>query len=216
MIDENLIAELVRRKVVTETFRRLPPAKKEKLYSAALHIFAKYGYDGMAIDQYCANAKISKGSFFQYFPSKTHLLEFALLLFDNNLREVSKNLRESETAVMAKDRLLQLILALGGRDVLQAVEKKFYLFAVNSLHHSAVAVEGMQLERHLYDFISEVIRRAEETREVRSDYATEVTIRFTARTIDGILTDFFLSGKIPDRETTVPLIDYLFEGIKNQ
>ena len=215
MIDENLIAELVRRKVVTETFRRLPPAKKEKLYFAALHLFAKYGYDGMAIDQFCANAKISKGSFFQYFPSKTHLLEFALLLFDNGLTEVFKKLRETETAVMAKDRLLQLILALGGRDFLQTVEKKFYLFAVNSLHHSAVAVEGIQLERHLYDFISEVIRRAVETREVRSDYATDATIRFAARTIDGILTDIFLSGKIPDRDSTAPLIDFLFDGIKN-
>jgi len=215
MIDENLISELVRRKVVTETFRRLPPAKKEKLYFAALHLFAKYGYDGMAIDRFCANAKISKGSFFQYFPSKTHLLEFALLLFDHTLIEVSEKLRETETAIMARDRLLQLILALGARDVLQTVEKKFYLFAVNSLHHSAVAVEGIQLERHLYEFISEIVRRAVETREVRSDYATEATIRFVARTIDGILTDFFLSGKIPDRETTVPLIEYLFDGIKN-
>ena len=215
MIDENLIAELVRRKVLTETFRRLPPAKKEKLYWAALQLFAKYGYDGMAIDQFCANAKISKGSFFQYFPSKTHLLEFALRLFDHSLIEVSKKLREAETAVMAKDRLLQLIMALGSREFLQTVEKKFYLFAVNSLHHSAVAVEGIQLERHLYDFISEIVRRAVETREVRSDYATDATIRFVARTIDGILTDFFLSGKIPDRETTVPLIEYLFDGIKN-
>lgn len=215
MIDENLIAELVRRKVVTETFRRLPPAKKEKLYFSALQLFAKYGYDGMAIDQFCAQARISKGSFFQYFPSKTHLLEFALLLFDHNLVEAARKIRARETAVMAKDRVLQLILALGSREFLQTVEKMFYLFAVNSLHHSAVAVEGMYLERHLYDFISEIIRRAVDTGEVRSDYDTEVTIRFVARTIDGILTDLFLSGKIPDRETTAPLIEYLFDGIKN-
>ena len=138
-----------------------------------------------------------------------------MLLFDHSLIAVAEKIKENETAVMARDRLLHLILALGGTEFLEIVEKKFYLFAVNSLHHSAVAVEGIRLERHLYNYIYEIVSRGVETRQIRSDYSTEATVRFVAHTIDGILTNFFLSGNLPDRETTEPLIGYLFDGIKS-
>jgi hypothetical protein len=78
-----------------------------------------------------------------------------------------------------------------------------------------VAVEGIRLERHLYNYVNEIVVRGVETGEIRADYDTAATVRFVAHTIDSILTDFFLSGNIPNSETTEPLIDYLFDGIKS-
>lgn len=61
MLDENVIADLVRRRVVSDTFRRLTPDKKLLVYRAATHLFGEYGYDGLAVDRICHDAGISKG-----------------------------------------------------------------------------------------------------------------------------------------------------------
>ena len=85
MLDENVIVELVGRKVVSDTFRRLAPEKKLQVYRAATRLFGTYGYDGLSVNRICREAGISKGSFFQYFESKSYLLEFTILIFDDYL-----------------------------------------------------------------------------------------------------------------------------------
>ena len=51
MLDENITVELAQRGIVTETFRRLTPDKKELIYRATIELFGKFGYDGLAVDQ---------------------------------------------------------------------------------------------------------------------------------------------------------------------
>ena len=62
MLDENVVIELVRRKVVTDTFRRLPPDKKEQIYRATIRLFGEYGFDGLAVDRICREAPSSRFS----------------------------------------------------------------------------------------------------------------------------------------------------------
>jgi len=59
LLDENVIAELVERKVVSDTFRRLAPDKKELVYRTAIRLFGKYGFDGLPVDRICREAGIS-------------------------------------------------------------------------------------------------------------------------------------------------------------
>ena len=112
-IDENLVAQLVTRGVVTDTFRRLPPDKKSRLYRTAIKLFGEFGYDGLAIDQLCGEAGISKGSFFQYFPSKTHLLEFVILIFDDYLGKWVTDIRAADTGALARQRPTLVFAVIG-------------------------------------------------------------------------------------------------------
>jgi len=215
MVDENVISELVRRKVVTDTFRRLVPDKKEKLYKTALLLFGKYGYDGLSVDQYCLQAKISKGSFFQYYPSKSHLLEFTLLLFDQWLLTLVEKIRKGESKVLTKDRLKYLLIALSSKNLLEGSEKRFYLFVINALHHSEVIIEGINAGRHFNKYIKEIISRGIETKEIRADFRPDLTNAVVAASFDAFLHKYFLLDTQPDEETVSCFMSLLMDGIKS-
>lgn len=213
-LDENLVVDLVARGTVHDTFRRLPPDKKERLYRTALKLFGEYGYDGLAIDQLCREAGISKGSFFQYFPSKTHLLEFAVLVFDNYLDSVVTELRKHEPSGLARKRLLYLYqsLVIGSR--LYADEERFYLFVTRALDHAAVKLHGVDLERHFNQYVADIIRRGEQAGEVRGDFDAKLTGQLCALII-GALVRRHYSGRNRDyRPMGDYLISFLFDGIK--
>ena len=213
-LDENMVAELVRRNVVTDTFRRLPTGKKARLYRVSIRLFGEYGYDGLAIDQLCDEAGISKGSFFQYFPSKTHLLEFAILMFDRYLDGWVTEIRQHEQAVLARDRLLHLYRSVVVNSILYEAEEKFYLFVTRALQHAAVALVGIDFERHFNDYITEIIRRGEETGEIRGDFDIDTTAHLVALVIGGLVGIKFGGSTVPRRQAEDYLVSFLFDGIK--
>ncbi|HOZ07957.1 MAG TPA: helix-turn-helix domain-containing protein, partial [candidate division Zixibacteria bacterium] len=174
-LDENEVLRLVRRGAATDTFRRLPAEKKAFIYRTALRLFGEFGYDGLAVDRFCREAGISKGSFFQYFPSKSHLLEFCVLLFDRSLGEWLADIRRTDGGGLARQRLLHLYRAAAVTSRLHPTEERFYLFVTRALNHAAVALEGIDCERHFSDYVAEIIARGEQTGEIRRDFESALT-----------------------------------------
>lgn len=214
LLDENRVLGMVQRKVTTETFRRLPPDKKALIYHTALRLFGEYGYDGLAVDQLCHEAGISKGSFFQYFPSKSHLLEFCVLLFDQYLANWVAEIRRSDEGGLAKQRLLHLYRAAVVNSRLHPAEEQFYLFVTRALNHSAVALEGIYLERHFTDYVTEIVRRGEATGEIRGDFDASLTSHLMALVLEALVSRAFEGKAPPRRETERYVISFLFDGIK--
>lgn len=52
---------------------RAHPETREKLYDAAQELMLEKGYPATTVDEICAHAGVTKGSFFHYFQSKDHL-----------------------------------------------------------------------------------------------------------------------------------------------
>jgi AcrR family transcriptional regulator len=174
MLDENVVAILSRRKIVSDTFRRLIPEKKEQIYKVALRLFGRYGYDGLPVDRLCKEAGISKGSFFQYFESKTHLLEFVVLMFDDELMKWFARIRKSDISGRALDRLKYLYREIVSEPELGPSEFEFYKFVVHAAPHSGVTIEGINFRQHLEDYVTEIIVRGQHTGEIRGDMKAEV------------------------------------------
>lgn len=214
LLDENLTVALVKRGLVSDTFRRLPADKKEMVYRTAIELFGKFGYDGLSVDRLCRDAAISKGSFFQYFPSKSHLLEYVVLMFDDFLEKWMIELRSHERAVHARSRLLYLYEAVVVNSKLYPAQERFFLFVTRGLEHAAVKLEGIDLERHFNDYIAEIIRRGEETGEIRGDFEVELTAYLTSLIIGGLVRRRYTQRQVPRRETAEYLISFLFDGIK--
>jgi AcrR family transcriptional regulator len=214
MLDENLVAGLVKRKVVTDTFRRLPPEKKNLIYETAVGLFGRYGYDGLPVDRFCRDAGISKGSFFQYFPSKSHLLEFVILIFDDYFARWIGEVRKQDKGGLAKVRLQHLYHAVVMNAKLYPAEKQFYLFATHALAHSGIEISGIDIERHVHSYVREIIERGEETGEIRSDIRIDQTGHLLAVIFGALVGREFGNKGGPPRPSGEYLISMLFDGIK--
>ncbi len=62
-----------------ETFFNLPDEKRESIEATAVSEFAAHGYDNASINRIVANAKIAKGSFYQYFAGKKDLYKHLMM-----------------------------------------------------------------------------------------------------------------------------------------
>lgn len=213
LLDENIIAELVERKVISDTFRRLTSDKKNRIYKTAVSLFAEYGYDGLSVDMVCEKSSISKGSFFQYFPSKSHLFEFVILIFDDYLAKWVAEVRRTETSVMAKDRLLYLYQALVLNSRLFKDEERFFLYVSSTMNHSTVVIEGIDLARHFNKYVNEIISRGVQTGEIRGDVEVELTGYLVSLIIEGLLRRQFIDKRMHLKDTEEYLITFLFDGI---
>jgi AcrR family transcriptional regulator len=214
LLDENLILELAQKGIVADTFRRLSPDKKERIYRTAIRLFGEYGYDGLSVDQLCREAGISKGSFFQYFPSKSHLLEFAVLIFDNYLAQWVAEIKTKEPSALARERLLYLYQALVTNSKLHRSEEKFYHFITSAMHHSAIAIEGIDLERYFHDYVAEIIERGERTGEIRGDFDVDLTAHLVALVIGALVSRQYADREMLPSQIEEYLVSFLFDGIK--
>ncbi len=64
--------------------RRRRAKLKAEIFEAAMTLFAEKGYDHVTVDEIAAAAEIAKGTFFNYFPTKEHVLvEYRHALLDD-------------------------------------------------------------------------------------------------------------------------------------
>lgn len=214
MLDENLVVELVKRKVTTDTFRRLPGEKKKMIYETAIRLFGEYGYDGLPVDRLCRESGISKGSFFQYFISKSHLLEFSILVFDDYLEKWVAEVRRAETAVLIRDRLRYLYDTLVANAKLYAPEKRFYMFVSNALYHAGIEIQGIDIGRHFHQYIDEIVMRGNATGEIRGDFDVSLTGQLVSAIMEALLQQQFTGRRLPRKETAEYLVSFLMDGVK--
>jgi len=89
------------------TFYNLPEEKKERIVKGAKEAFSEKHYNDVTIDTIVENAKISKGSFYQYFNDKDDLFKYMfhdIGIEKNNelLDEINKSTDLSFSEMMIK------------------------------------------------------------------------------------------------------------------
>ncbi|MFH1372814.1 MAG: TetR/AcrR family transcriptional regulator [bacterium] len=213
LLDENLVQDLVLSGTVCDTFRRLSAEKKSRLYQTAAILFGEYGYDGLAVDRFCREAGISKGSFFKYFPAKSHLLEFAVLILDNRLARRLADIKVSQPPAVARTRLIYLLEVLTDGSQWPRWERNFYCYLTGAAGHSSVIIEGVNLERHLLEFIADIIERGIQTREISRDLKPAAISRLVAIVVSAVLSDRLGEHREEPVAAAEHLISILFDGL---
>lgn len=74
----------------SDTFNKLPAAKKERFIQVAIEEFASAGYEKASITQMVKKLKIAKGSVYQYFENKKELYFYLLDIAQGKRQEYMK------------------------------------------------------------------------------------------------------------------------------
>ena len=82
------------------------------------------------------------------------------------------------------------------------------------MNHSAVPLEGIDPQRHIFDYINEIIERGVQTGEIRGDFEVDLTGYLVSLVMEGLVRRQFTSARLHRRETEQYLISFLFDGIK--
>lgn len=82
----------------TKTFFNLPEEKRNRIINAALEEFSENFFSNASINKIVKKAKISKGSFYQYFKNKKDLYKYILdKMFKLKMEYLSKVIKDKNT-----------------------------------------------------------------------------------------------------------------------
>ena len=80
----------------SETFFRLPEAKRNKLIKAAREVFSETPYESASLNQIIRRAGIPRGSFYMYFADKEELFSYLMTGYAGTVsRAITEQLRAS-------------------------------------------------------------------------------------------------------------------------
>ncbi len=215
-MNENLIVSLQEQGIVTPTFRRLSPVKKEKLYKTSLQAFSSDVFDRVSLDDLADAAEVSKGSLFQYFGDKENLLYFVCEIFIDEYRRFWDRYFTQERAVRAHERIKSLLMEQVAYFAERKTEGKFYMVIKHETGNDLSRKFTSDIGKIHHEHLLQIVSRGQETGEIRADLSSKQVTELVQIVSEGILHKIISGGKLhDDYETGISkAIAALFDGIR--
>jgi AcrR family transcriptional regulator len=184
---------------------------RERLFRAALHLFAVRGYLNTTVEDITEAADVGKGTFFNYFPTKEHVLA---TYGQERLAAIEQAL---EKARNADGRVLpilkELITGLCG----QSSQSPQLLRSIFAAHYSSAPVRGalqkrLQRGRRLF---AEMFALAQKSGEIRDDLSPADLGRLTHIIFMGLALAWSLNPDAALQKTADEIWDLLAPNLVN-
>lgn len=163
---------------------------RERLFRSALELFAQKGFAETTVEHITEPADVGKGTFFNYFPSKDHIL----LAFGE--MQLSKLESAIELARSSGEPMPEFLRALGVRMTQEPTRNPAIIRALLQAYLSTTPVRAamMDLQRRVHALHTQMIQLGQERGEIRDDLpAAEIAYVFR-QTIFGTLLIWSLYG----------------------
>lgn len=185
---------------------------RERLFRAALHLFASKGYAETTVEDITEAADVGKGTFFNYFPSKEHILMAFGEMQLAKLEGVVKEAKQSRCPML--DVLRMLVL----RMTEEPIRNPSIVRALLQANLSSVPVRGEMLRIHDRNraLLGELIRHGQERGEVRADLPAEEIAQVWRQTIFGTLMFWSLVGDASLVARIEMALRLLWDGISKE
>src|SRR5215470_11042236 len=163
---------------------------RERLFRAALGLFAKQGFAETTVEDITNAADVGKGTFFNYFPSKEHiLLEFGELQLAK-LQSAVSSLRDSEREVRAF--LLSLPAHITEEPMRNPAIVRILLQGF--LSGSSIREPMVELQRRVHALHTEIMQIGQRSGEIRTDFPAEDLALIFRQSVFGTLLVWSLVG----------------------
>jgi AcrR family transcriptional regulator len=146
---------------------------RERLFRAALDLFAKRGFLETTVEDITEAADVGKGTFFNYFPTKEHVLA---TFGAQRLAEIERAVEHAQNGPVLPA-LRELATDLAG----QAKESPALLRAIYAAHASCAPVRA-ELQKRLKtgrQLVTQVFQLAQDRGEIRRDIPASELARLT-------------------------------------
>ena len=163
---------------------------RERLFRAALALFGKKGFAQTTVEDITEAADVGKGTFFNYFPTKEHILMAFGEMQLGKLEAIVCDAKQSDLPM--RDVLRMLVLRMTEEPIRNpAIVRALLLANLSSVH-----VRGAMLRIHDRNraLLGKLIRHGQERSEIRTDLPAEEIAQVWRQTIFGTLLFWSLAG----------------------
>src|SRR5712671_4958211 len=163
---------------------------RERLFRAALELFAQKGFSETTVEDITEAADVGKGTFFNYFPSKDHIL----LAFGE--MQLSKLEAAIEMARRTGEPMPEFLGSLGIRMTEEPTRNPAIIRALLQAYLSTTPVRAamMDLQRRVHNLHTEMIQLGQDRGEIRNDLPAAEIAQVFRQTIFGTLLIWSLYG----------------------
>jgi len=164
--------------------------RRERLFRAALDLFARKGFAETTVEDITNAADLGKGTFFNYFPSKEHiLLAFAEMQL-GKLRAAADEAREKNEPTRV------FLRSLGARMTQEPIRNPSIIRILLQafLSNTPVRESMMDLQARVIAIHTEIIHLGQQRGEIRDDLPPEVLANVFRQTVFGTLLIWSLYG----------------------
>lgn len=163
---------------------------RERLFRSALELFASKGYAETTVEDITEAADVGKGTFFNYFPSKEHIL---MAFGEMQLARLESVVREAEQSGLPMREVMRTLVM---RMTEEPVRNPAIVRALLQANLSSVPVRGEMVRIHdrNRELLGRLIRHGQERGEIRIDLPAEEIAQVWRQTIFGTLMFWSLVG----------------------
>jgi AcrR family transcriptional regulator len=163
---------------------------RERLFRAALDLFARKGFTETTVEHITEAADVGKGTFFNYFPSKDHIL----LAFGE--MQLGKLQTAVEEARRSGEPMPQFLRSLGIRMTQEPIRHPGIIRTLLQAYLSTTPVRAamLDLQTRVHALHTEIVRLGQERGEIRQDLPATENAYVFRQTIFGTLLIWSLHG----------------------
>ena len=163
---------------------------RERLFLAALELFAQEGFAETTVEDITEAADVGKGTFFNYFPSKDHIL---LAFGEMQLKKLEGAI---EMARQSGEPMPEFLRSLGVRMTQEPTRNPAIVRALLQAYLSTTPVRAamMDLQRRVHALHTQMIQLGQDRGEIRNDLPAAEIAHVFRQTIFGTLLIWSLYG----------------------
>src|ERR1700675_857584 len=182
---------------------------RESLFCAALDLFARKGFTETTVEDITEAADVGKGTFFNYFPSKDHIL----LAFGE--MQLSKLEAAIELARRTGEPMPDFLRSLGVRMTQEPTRNPAIIRALLQAYLSTTPVREamMDLQERVHALHSQMIQLGQERGEIRNDLPAAEIAHVFRQTIFGTLLIWSLYGDASLHSRIETAFNLLWSGL---
>ena len=182
---------------------------RERLFRAALKLFADNGFAETTVEDITNAADVGKGTFFNYFPSKEHILIAFSDMQIAKLRTAMENLRQGHESIH------DFLRNLSVRMTEEPAKSPEVIRAILQANLSSSSVRGLMKEKHqrAEALLTELVQIAQDRGECRRDFSALHLAQVIRQITLGTWLTWSVWGdaSLPERITTA--LDVLWSGL---